>query len=127
VFFSTSKTVLREAAGTYVNGKWTAGARTTTTTLASIQALGNAQDMNAMPEGRRLSDFVKIYTKDLLNVTVEGTGMQPDIIVHEGYGYEITSIFVNQSGIISHYKYIGSKIFKFTSIADWLSGVIERP
>lgn len=125
--FRKAKDVLREAAGTYTNGVWAPGARSALTTLASMQPVVMGQDMHALPEGRHLSDFVKLYTNDKLNVTADGEGVQPDIIIHEGYGYELVSIFANQSGVISHYKYIGSKVFKFTTTADWLSGALKRP
>ena len=123
--FRKPKDILREAAGTYTNGVWAPGARSALTTLASVQPVTMGQDMHALPEGRHLSDFVKLYTNDKLNVTAEG--VQPDIIIHEGYGYELVSIFANQSGVISHYKYIGVKVFKFTSASDWLSGALTRP
>lgn len=125
--FRKLKDVLREAAGTYANGVWAPGSRSAVTTLASVQPVVMGQDMHALPEGRHLSDFVKLYTNDKLNVTADGEGVQPDIIIHEGYGYELVSIFANQSGVISHYKYIGSKVFKFTTTADWLSGALKRP
>lgn len=125
--FRKLKDILREAAGTYTNGVWAPGARSALTTLASVQPVVMGQDMHALPEGRHLSDFVKLYTNDKLNVTADGEGVQPDIIIHEGYGYELVSIFANQSGVISHYKYIGVKVFKFTSTADWLSGALARP
>ena len=125
--FRKLKDILREAAGTYTNGVWAPGARSALTTLASVQPVVMGQDMHALPEGRHLSDFIKIYTSDRLPVTADGEGVQPDILVHEGYGYELVSIFSNQSGVISHYKYIGVKVFKFTSTADWLSGALARP
>lgn len=125
--FRKPKAVLRESAGTYTNGVWAPGARSVVTTLASVQPVVMGQDMRALPEGRHLSDFVKLYTNDKLNVTADGEGVQPDIVVHEGYGYELTSIFANQSGIINHFKYIGVKVFRFTSTADWLSGALKRP
>ena len=125
--FRKLKDILREAAGTYTNGVWAPGARSALTTLASVQPVAVGQDMHALPEGRHLSDFVKLYTNDKLNVTADGEGVQPDIIIHEGYGYELVSIFANQSGVINHYKYIGVKVFKFTSTADWLSGALARP
>ena len=125
--FRKPKDILREAAGTYTNGVWAPGARSAVTTLASVQPVVMGQDMHALPEGRHLSDFVKLYTNDKLNVTADGEGVQPDMVIHEGYGYELVSIFANQSGVISHYKYVGSKVFKFTTTADWLSGALKRP
>jgi len=127
VSFRKPKDILREAAGTYTNGVWAPGARSAVTTLASVQPVVMGQDMHALPEGRHLSDFVKLYTNDKLNVTADGEGVQPDMVIHEGYGYELVSIFANQSGVISHYKYVGSKVFKFTTTADWLSGALKRP
>lgn len=125
--FRKQKDILREAVGTYTNGKWAPGARSALTTLASAQPVVMGQDLHAMPEGRHLSDFIKIYTSDRLRVTADGEGVQPDILVHEGYGYELVSIFTNQSGVINHFKYIGVKVFKFTTTADWLSGALKRP
>lgn len=125
--FRKQKDILRESVGTYTNGKWAPGARSALTTLASAQPVVMGQDLHAMPEGRHLSDFIKIYTSDRLSVTADGEGVQPDILVHEGYGYELVSIFTNQSGVINHFKYIGVKVFKFTTTADWLSGALKRP
>lgn len=125
--FRKSKPLLRESAGTYTNGVWAPGTRSTTNTMVSAQPVAMGQDLQALPEGRHLSDFAKFYTNDRLQVTADGEGVQPDILVHEGYGYELTSISTNQSGVISHYKYIGVKVFKFTTTADWLSGALKRP
>ena len=125
--FRKQKPVLREAVGAYTNGLWNAGARSTLTTMATAQAVVMGQDLQALPEGRHLSDFVKIYTSDRLKVTADGEGVQPDIVVHEGFGYELVSIFANQSGVISHFKYIGAKVFRFTTTSDWTSGALKRP
>lgn len=124
--FRTLRTLLREAVGTYNAGQWVPGARSTTTTLASVQPVTMGRDMRALPEGRRLSDFVKLYTYDRLKVTEECAGVQPDILIHDGFGYELVSVEANQSGLLNHYKYIAVKIFKFTSVADWTSGVTQR-
>lgn len=119
--------ILREAAGSYVNGLWSPGARSSTTAMASVQPVAMGRDMQALPEGRHLSDFVKIYTDDRLSVTADGEGVQPDIVAHDGYGYEVIDIAASQSGVINHYKYLGAKVFKFTTVADWLSGALVRP
>lgn len=125
--FRKAKTILSEGVGTYVSGNWAPGARTAGTVMASAQPVVMGQDLHALPEGRHLSDFAKFYSDTRLKVTADGEGVQPDIIVHEGYGYELVSIFANQSGVISHYKYIGVKVFKFTTTSDWTSGVLKRP
>lgn len=125
--FRKPKTILRESAGTYTDGVWSPGARSAFDTSASAQPIIMGQDLQALPEGRHLSDFVKFYDYARLQVTADGEGTQPDIIIHEGYGYELVSIFANQSGVIDHFKYIGSKVFKFTTTADWISGALKRP
>ena len=96
--FRKSKTLLRESAGTYTNGVWVPGARSNTTTMASAQPVVMGQDLQALPEGRHLSDFAKFYTNDRLQVTADGEGVQPDILVHEGYGYELVSILRTSPG-----------------------------
>ena len=125
--FRLPKTVLRESAGSYVNGTWVAGARSTLTTYASCQPVVMGRDMQSLPEGRRISDFVKFYTDDNLLLLDEDSGVQPDLIVQDGYAYELVTCFVNQSGVINHYKYIAVKLFKFTSVDDWTSGATARP
>lgn len=125
--FRASKKVLREAAGAYVNGVWSAGARSVLTTLASVQPVAIGRDMQSLPEGRHQSDYAKMYSSDLLNITRDAEGLQPDIIVHNGYGYEIIDLDIYQSGVINHYKYLAYKIFKFTSDADWTNNVLKRP
>lgn len=125
--FRKSKQVLREQAGAYISGSWVPGTRTVLTTSASAQPVVVGRDLKAVPEGRHMSDFIKLYTNDRLQVAADGEGIQPDIIVHEGYGYELVDMSPNQSNVINHFKFVGVKVFKFTTIADWLSGALKRP
>jgi hypothetical protein len=125
--FRLPKDVLREASGVYTNGVWVPGARSALTTMTSAQPVVIGQDMQALPEGRHLSDFAKFYSADRLQMTADGEGVQPDIIVHQGYGYEMVSIEANQSNVLNHFKYVGVKVFKFTTTANWLSGALKRP
>lgn len=125
--FRSPQTVLREAAGAYVAGVWTPGARSVVSTMASVQPVKMGQDLQALPEGRHASDYKKLYTADRLQVAADGEGVQPDIIVHGGYGYELVDIDEAQSGVISHYRYLAAKVFKFTSGAAWTAGTLKRP
>jgi len=125
--FRLTKDILREASGVYMNGVWVPGARSALTTMASAQPVVIGQDMQALPEGRHLSDFAKFYSVDRLQMTADGEGVQPDIIVHQGYGYEMVSIEANQSNVLNHFKYVGVKVFKFTTTADWIAGTTKRP
>lgn len=128
--FRKPKKILREAVGSYVNGVWVPGARSVFTVQASVQPIRDTdgkQDIEPMPDGRHLADYFKVYSSTKLQVTADGENVQPDIIVQDGYGHEIMSIGKFQSDVISHYKYIAVKIFKYTSDADWLSGATVRP
>jgi hypothetical protein len=125
--FRVPRKILKEAVGAYVNGRWVAGARSIGSTSASCQPIVVGQDLKALPEGRHVSDFIKFYTNDKLQLAADGEGTQPDIIVFNGYGFEIVSEFVNQNAVISHYKYVAVKIFKFTTDSDWTTGVLKRP
>lgn len=125
--FRKPKTLLTENPGAYANGVWAMGVRTWRTIQASVQPVTKASDLKTLPEGRHLSDFVKIYTDERLRVTADGEGVQPDIIVQLGYGYEIIDIAPNQSDVINHYKYIAAKVFAITDPADWISGAVQRP
>ena len=121
--FRKSITVLREAVGSYVNGVFVPGARSAGLVLASVQPVKMGTDMQALPEGRHMSDFKKVYTSDRLQVSADGEGLQPDIIVHGGYAYEIVDMDENQSDVINHYRYLACKVFKYTDqsvITDWL-------
>lgn len=89
--------------------------------------------MDALPEGRRLSDFCKVYTASDLKITEEAQGIQPDLVIwpEAGYAYEIVSKFVHQMGVIPHYKYIAVKRIKIIStpaalVTGWLNGTVTR-
>lgn len=125
--FRKQRTVLSETAGSYVNGKWSAGPRSVITISASVQPLNAAQDMESLPEGRRYSESIKFYTDSILKTTEDGDGLQPDLIVHNGYCFEIVSRMPNENGVIQHQKYIATRAMKFTSEAAWLAGTLKRP
>ena len=124
--FRAFKTYLTESPGAYMNGVWLSGTRSEGTIYASVQPAMQGQDMQALPEGRRWSDFAKIYTDTRLNVVEDGEGVQPDFVVHEGWGYELVSLFAHRSGVINHYKYIAVRSFPVPSVAEWINGSILR-
>lgn len=123
-FFRTSRAILSEAPGAYVAGIWTPGTRLVSSAIAGIQPVKLGVDLQALPEGRRASDVVKIYTDAQLKTTEDG--VQPDLIVYKGAAYELISVEVRDSGVIPHQKYIAVRKFPFTSEADWLDGTTKR-
>lgn len=103
--FRKPQNITRVAVGSYVNGVWVDGGATTLTIQASVQPM-TMEDMKTAPEGRRLSDMVKMYTDaDLFTTEDSGENQQPDKLTWRGRQYEIISKGVAQMGVISHYKY----------------------
>lgn len=101
--------VKRTTPGAYVDGVFVEGTESTITIQASVQPLSD-QDLQNLPEGRRESDMVKVYTNSNLNsVGSLGSGQQPDKIIWLGDEYEISSKSVRQMGVINHYRYFATK------------------
>jgi hypothetical protein len=123
--FRNAFDVLREAAGSYVNGIFTSGARSVIKIQASIQPV-TGQDMITAPEGRRIQDMIKAYTDSDLQEGEEG--LMPDMIVWNGYAYEINSIDVRQMGVIDHYKVNATRRMKAPTgyAASWVAGTLTR-
>jgi len=107
--FRQPQTITRTATGAYVNGLYVDGATSTITIQASVQP-ATGEDMITLPEGRRMSDYVKIYTATNLQVLGEGVGLQPDVLTWRGHSYECISVDVRQMTVVPHYKYIFSRI-----------------
>ena len=107
--FSSTFTLKRKSsATTYVNGKAVTGATTTSSITANVQPL-RGQDMLLLPEARRTSQAVVIYTATQLRVANSVAGFDADILTYAGSDYEILSCEPWQSNVISHYKAIGVK------------------
>lgn len=125
--FRKTYDVLHESAGSYVSGIYVQGVKTATTIQASIQP-ATEQDLITAPEGRRISDMVKVYSSTALQEGGEGSNLQPDLIVWNGYAYEISSISVRQMDVISHYKYYATRRMAAPTgyAAAWVAGTLTR-
>lgn len=107
--FRKPQTITRTTAGAYVNGLFVPGTPSSITIQASVQPV-TGEDIKALPEGRRLDDYVKVYTDSDLQVLQESTGKQPDKLSWRGHTYECISADVRQMSVINHFKYIFSKV-----------------
>jgi len=107
--FRKIQTLTRIGAGEYVDGVFIPGASVPFTILASVQPV-SAQDIMTPPEGKRLSDYVKVYTSTQLQILNEVAGLEPDQLIWRGHTYECTAGDAWQNGVISHYRYIFSKL-----------------
>lgn len=125
--FRSLKKLLTEGLGTHTDGIWVPGTHSVSTVLCSVQPVVKATDLVSLPEGRHLSDYVKVYTDTKLKIAEDGTNVQSDIIVNGDFGYEIVDVAENQSNVIPHYRYIAYKIFRFTNDNAWITGTLKRP
>lgn len=123
--FRKTHIVLHEAGKTVIKGYVSYASRYTSTIEASVQPV-KEDDVSAKEYGKRWSDIVKLYADADLNVPFAESS-PADIVVFEGYGYEIVDKMPYKfDSAISHTKYIARKTLKFTSEADWISGVTQR-
>lgn len=108
--FRKTQTIKRLAPGSYVDGIFTPGAETSFTIQASVQPLRDDEIKN-LPEGRRASDVVKLYTiSDLLTVEDKGANQQPDRLVWRGEDYELSSKSVRSMDVLNHMRYYATRV-----------------
>ncbi len=103
--FRRPYTVRTPSSGQYVNGEWQDGAYVESTTYFSVQSIKNTQEIEHLPEGRRIDDYRRLYSDTLLQITSDSALSQPVLIVIGGHNYELTHREPWQNGIIPHYKY----------------------
>lgn len=86
---SGTYTVTRYAAGDYVAGKLTAGSTSTLSISASVQPV-SGQELQRLPEGERVKDWLYVYTPTELN-TREGKKAADKISI-DGANYEVATV-----------------------------------
>ena len=104
--FRSAFVIRRKEPGNYVDGKWQEGQQLAFIINASIQPL-KGKEMEMLPEGRRHTQSIRIYTNTKLNTVNDAN---PDIIEAFGDSFEIFSVEPWQSNVINHYKCIGIKV-----------------
>lgn len=129
--FRSPKIILRELPGTYdapeSPGIWVPGERTSFPISASVQPFSiKGEDLLTLPEGRLTTDYVVVYTTAQLLLASPDEKQQPDIIIHNGRGFELVSSEEHSSGVIPHFKYVGYLIFQSVTWQDWIAGRMER-
>lgn len=91
----------RETQGGYVNGYWVPGETVDTPIKGSLQPAGG-DDLQALPEGRRTSTTLKLYTRS--EISLGGDGIGPDRIVDGNEEYEAVTVMTHRVGPIAHTK-----------------------
>lgn len=96
----TKRTYAAGARGT--DGRYTAGAATDSTILASIQPM-NGEELATLPEGERHPDQRKCYTRTALQAGDIDAGLIADHILVDGIEYEVRQV-ERQRAVLPHYK-----------------------
>lgn len=113
---------LRELPGQYVRGEWTPGAKVEDGFVGTVQPATKADydRLQVLAEGMRVERAVRVYSDDELYLArKDGSGnllgadevLYPPLPFRPGYDgpqyrYKIVGKFPNQSGVISHNKYL---------------------
>lgn len=83
-------TLVRAGAGSYVNGKWTPGAPSSTAIRAVIQD-PKESDIRQLPEGERTEAFMVIWSRSELRTSDETAKTEADRVTSEdGQTFKIT-------------------------------------
>lgn len=93
------------------DGRFTIAEPTEITIKASVQPL-KATEMEALPEGRRGSRAVKVYSDTELLMVDQQSGQQPDQFEWLGRRYEVVGSDAFQSGVINHYRVYAVEVTK---------------
>lgn len=104
--FATTYTVKRKAAGSYVAGRWVEGAESTITISGDLQTFAQ-EEMQELPEGRRINQTSKLYTETQLNPVIDENGTPKtngDVVLIDGARYEVIACYPYQKFMLDHYK-----------------------
>ena len=86
---SGTYTVTRYAAGDYDEGVYEEGATSTFTIDASVQPAGG-KDLERLPEGERLKDYLTVLTPTELRTRADAAS--PDRVSIDGATYEVVEV-----------------------------------
>lgn len=114
MFFNTDVDVIRHTVGRYNNdGVFVPGNEVRLTIKANVQPLNQReleQYTHILQGGNRTTTLVKIYTNAVLLTDLQVTNQSADIITWNNRDFKIVMVEEWQSGIISHYRYIGQEL-----------------
>lgn len=90
--FSTgSYAVTRTTARTIKNGRAVAGTTSTITITASVSP-ATGMDLNKLPEGRRTSGAIAVFTTTQLRIGGVGDGFEADVVAANGSTWEVAHV-----------------------------------
>ena len=92
--------------GSRVAGKWVETS-TAANVTGSVQPV-TGKDTQFLPENRRDTGVVKVYTSQPLSVSVEGSNTPGDIVIWAGKKWEVFQELDYENGLIPHHKYLAA-------------------
>lgn len=101
----TPITVLRQGAGSWVNGRWVDSGETELPIEANVQPL-RGHELLTLPESDRSKASIKVYCVDTLNTVEEVGQTKADIIVWEGKRWQAIRTMTYKMGVLDHTKTI---------------------
>lgn len=102
--------ITRTTSGEYVHGEYQEGSAQEIEIKANVQPTSTAR-LQQDPEGRRIIEAIKIYTKEPL--TVEADGVEADIVEYNGRKYEVVETLRYEQNLNNrHYKTIAARMNK---------------
>lgn len=103
-------TLIRSAAGSYVDGEWVEGTQTTVPIEVNIQPLKEAELM-LLPEADRGKQWWKMYSASEIRMDKQGTsGWAADEFVYQGDRYKVMKVENYAMGTLNHYRALAARM-----------------
>ena len=103
-------TLIRSAAGSYVDGEWVEGTETNVSIDVNIQPLKEAE-LLLLPEADRSKQWWKVYSASEMRMDKQGaSGWAADEFVYQGDRYKVMKVENYAMGIHNHWKAIAARM-----------------
>lgn len=100
---------VERSGGSYSGGRWVPGLSQLVAIVGSVQPV-TGKDTEFLPENRRDTGLVKVYSNEPLQVSIEGGDSRGDVVIWAGKRWEVVQELVFANGLIDHYKYLAAYI-----------------
>ena len=103
-------TLIRSAAGSYVDGEWVEGTETNIPIEVNIQPLKEAELM-LLPEADRGKQWWKMYSASEIRMDKQGaSGWAADEFVYQGDRYKVMKVENYAMGTLNHWKALAARM-----------------
>ncbi len=99
--------------GKYINGRWVPGSTSEPNSTFEIQTSvqpANEQDLEALPEGLRTEEIIKMFPSTSINTVDQHILQEADIIEYNSKKYSVIKVDAWQNNLINHYKVMANRI-----------------